>query len=190
MGRVKLYNTSEDAKVKQKEQIKKANEKYRAQRKEFRNKVFNEQLRIIKLLNKNVVDDQAFMSELLTKVEAKIGPAFLEIKPKPKKEKPPKDPNAPKKPRAPRKPKNPVVTENGIPPENGPKRPRKKKAVVVSEPPVPTLPVLPVPTSVSTPVSVPITVPSVPTSVSAPVSAPCPRPPKPEPVWLTNEIKI
>jgi hypothetical protein len=181
MGRVKLYNTSEDAEVKQKEQIKKANEKYRAQRKEFRNKVFNEQLRIIKLLNKNVVDDQAFVSDLLSKVEAKIGPAFVEIKPKPKKEKVPKDPNAPKKPRAPRKPKDPVVIVDGIPPENGPKRPRKKK--------VPTSVSAPVPACV--PASVPACVPAcVPVCVPVCVSTPCPRPPKPEPIWLTGEIKI
>jgi hypothetical protein len=110
MGRVKVY-TSEEAKTKQKEQIKKANQKYREQRKEFKNKVFNEQLRVVKILNKTIVDDKEFVNDLLSKVEAKVGPVFTAVTKKPKVV---KDPNAPKKPRAPKDP-------------NAPKKPRAPK---------------------------------------------------------------
>jgi hypothetical protein len=72
MGRTKVYENSEEAKTAQKEQIKKSNQKYQADRKAFRSKAFPEQLELVKLLNKNIINDEQYLQSTLTSVRQKI----------------------------------------------------------------------------------------------------------------------
>jgi hypothetical protein len=78
MGRTKKYETAEQANQAQKEQIRLANQKYGRGRKAHKDKVFNEQLLIIKLLNKNVVEDKEFLVEMLKQIEEKTQAALQE----------------------------------------------------------------------------------------------------------------
>ena len=72
MGRVKKYENDEKAKEAQKLHIKLANQKYRNERKTFRENASNEQLAIIKVLNKTVIGDVDFLANILDAIEKKI----------------------------------------------------------------------------------------------------------------------
>jgi hypothetical protein len=71
MGRENKYGNTEEAKKAQKEQIRIANQKYRNERKQFKESVFAEQVQITKLLNKNIIQDKEFLDGLLKVVEKK-----------------------------------------------------------------------------------------------------------------------
>jgi hypothetical protein len=88
MGRVKKYENDEEAKQIQKEQIRKSNQKYQAERKAFRKEAFNEQLLLVKLLNKYVIKDKEFLSTTLEKVKVMIAPPEPEEKKKEEEKKP------------------------------------------------------------------------------------------------------
>jgi hypothetical protein len=72
MGRVKKFDSTEEAKLAQKEQIKKSNQKYQAERREFRKAAYNEQLELVKLLNKHVIRDKEFLEGTLMIVQEYI----------------------------------------------------------------------------------------------------------------------
>jgi hypothetical protein len=73
MGRVKKYDNPEEAKQAQKDQIKKSNQKYQEERKLFRQHAHNEQLELVKLLNKHKVEDKDFLADTLEAVKEYIG---------------------------------------------------------------------------------------------------------------------
>jgi hypothetical protein len=79
MGRSKQYNTTEEAKKIQKEQIKVANQKCRDERKKFRESVSQAQKNIIKLLNKHIFEDKSFLDGVLRVLEARVGVKKEEI---------------------------------------------------------------------------------------------------------------
>jgi hypothetical protein len=85
MGRNKVYATEAEATEAQKQQIKEANQRYRKERKEYREKVLNEQLQIVKLLGKTVIEDKEFLTDMLKMVE-KITTAINELKEQKEKE--------------------------------------------------------------------------------------------------------
>jgi hypothetical protein len=72
MGRGKKYDNVDEAKQAQKEQIRKSNQKYQAERREFRKAAYNEQLELVKLLNKHVIRDKEFLDGTLTIVQEYI----------------------------------------------------------------------------------------------------------------------
>jgi septum formation inhibitor MinC len=69
MGRVKKYDNADEAKQAQKEQIRKSNQKYQAERREFKKAAYNEQLELVKLLNKHVIRDKEFLAGTLQIVQ-------------------------------------------------------------------------------------------------------------------------
>jgi hypothetical protein len=87
MGRARKYSDDEEAMKAKKEQIKKSNQKYQQQRKDFREKAFNEQPLLVKLLNKHVVTDKEWLTELLRVVMEMTQPEPKEKDPKEKKKK-------------------------------------------------------------------------------------------------------
>jgi hypothetical protein len=72
MERVKKYENTEESKTAQKEQIKKSNQKYQAERREFRKNAFIQQQELVKLLNKNIIPDKEFLTRTLETVQAII----------------------------------------------------------------------------------------------------------------------
>jgi hypothetical protein len=72
MGRVKKYDNADEAKQAQKEQIRKSNQKYQAERREFRKQAYNEQLELVRLLNKHVIHDKEFLNGTLMIVQEYI----------------------------------------------------------------------------------------------------------------------
>jgi hypothetical protein len=78
MGRSAKYQTEEEAKQAQKEQIKKSNQKYQAERKEFRRLAYTEQLELVKLLNKHVIHDKEFLAGTLMIVQEYVDDEIAE----------------------------------------------------------------------------------------------------------------
>jgi DNA polymerase sigma len=68
MGRVKIYEDDEKAKEAQREQIRKSNQKYQAERREFRKNALIQQQQLVKLLNKNIIRDKQFLTKTLETV--------------------------------------------------------------------------------------------------------------------------
>jgi hypothetical protein len=72
MGRVKKYDDPEAAKVAQKEQIRKSNQKYQAKRKKFRADASKDQLTLVKLLNDFVIKDTEWITATLGELSTRL----------------------------------------------------------------------------------------------------------------------
>jgi hypothetical protein len=132
MGRVKKYENNEEAKIAQKEQIRKSNQKYQAERKEFRSKVFPEQLELVKLLNKNVIKDEKYLQSTLSTIrqyikEGKENEQKEEPKEKEKVEEEKKKEEKPKRKYTPRKLKVELKVEPKTEPKAEPEKKPKEK---------------------------------------------------------------
>jgi hypothetical protein len=72
MGRQPKYSTPEEAKEAQKKQMKAAEERYKLQRKEYRENVLFQQQQIISLLKKNIIKDKEFLLDIVKRIDDKI----------------------------------------------------------------------------------------------------------------------
>jgi hypothetical protein len=72
MGRHPKYSTPEEAKEAQKKQMKAAEERYKLQRKEYRENVLFQQQYIITLLKKNIIKDKEFLLDIVKRIDDKI----------------------------------------------------------------------------------------------------------------------
>jgi hypothetical protein len=74
MGRTPKYKNKEEALAAQKQQIRVAEERYKQLRKIYRESVTSKQMRIITLLNKNVIEDTPFLESTLAHIQKLLKP--------------------------------------------------------------------------------------------------------------------